>query len=247
MFPKIVVPQNGWWKSWKTLFKQMDDLGGFNPLFSVQHPFRPLNRWKKRPTIPNDREYHFRSLRVFQMLVHCSTDRHHRDLDPYIPTERYTPVIKHSLVFVATCRHFAMLVIPNGFGGHQGFIAMLVIGFPGFPDGNPTNCLARFWWFFSNLIVATCWRSVSSTTSSVLTWSLGSYVRWCLVMLEKNMLDTSLLECCYVSRFLVVFKHVLSYQQLLGKAMLVMFWIGFKNHLRPTTPTTKEWRIKHKK
>ena len=42
-------------------------------------------------------------------------------------------------------------------------------------------------------------------------------------MLEKNMLDTSLLDCCYVSRFLVVFKNVLSYQQLLGEAMLVVF------------------------
>ena len=44
-----------------------------------------------------------------------------------------------------------------------------------------------------------------------------------LVDVRKNMLDTSLLDCCYVSRFLVVFQNVLSYQQLLGEAMLVVF------------------------
>ena len=32
VFPKIGVPQNGWWKEWKTLLK-LDDLGE-NPLFS---------------------------------------------------------------------------------------------------------------------------------------------------------------------------------------------------------------------
>ena len=31
MFPKIVVPQNGWWKSWKTLLKWMT--WGFSPYF----------------------------------------------------------------------------------------------------------------------------------------------------------------------------------------------------------------------
>ena len=37
--PKIggKTPQNGWFISWKTPFK-MDDLGGKNPLFLVQHP-----------------------------------------------------------------------------------------------------------------------------------------------------------------------------------------------------------------
>ena len=34
--PKIGVPENGWFISWKTLLKQMDDLGGvpLTPLFS---------------------------------------------------------------------------------------------------------------------------------------------------------------------------------------------------------------------
>ena len=53
-----------------------------------------------------------------------------------------------------------------------------------------------------------------------------------LVDVRKNMLDTSLLDCCYVSRFLVVFQNVLSYQQLLGEAMLVVFRMGPKKEDR---------------
>ena len=37
LFPKIGVPQNGWWKSWKTLLK-MDDLGGNTHHFR-KHPY----------------------------------------------------------------------------------------------------------------------------------------------------------------------------------------------------------------
>ena len=36
VFPKILVPHNGWFTMEKPI--KMDDLGGFNPLFLVQHP-----------------------------------------------------------------------------------------------------------------------------------------------------------------------------------------------------------------
>ena len=40
VFPKIVVPQIGWFISWKTENPiKIYDLGGFAPLFLVQHPW----------------------------------------------------------------------------------------------------------------------------------------------------------------------------------------------------------------
>ena len=39
VFPRIVVPQNGRWKSWSLPYEQMDDLGGCFPLFSECHPY----------------------------------------------------------------------------------------------------------------------------------------------------------------------------------------------------------------
>ena len=93
---------------------------------------------------------------------------------------------------------------------------MLVRSATFLPYGNPKNCLARFWYIFLNLIAT---NMLYPTTSSVVhdLWEAM------LVDVRKNMLDTSLLDCCYVSRFLVVFQNVLSYQQLLGEAMLVVF------------------------
>ena len=139
----------------------------------------------------------------------------------------YTPVIKHGLLFLATYGHPAMLVTPDGFWPDQGFFAMLVRSAIFLPDGNPKNCLARFWYIFLNLIAT---NMLYPTTSSVLhdLWEAM------LVMLEKNMLDTSLLDCCYVSRFLVVFKNVLSYQQL---------WIGSQKEER-TNGNHLLWKLK---
>ena len=83
----------------------------------------------------------------------------------YIQKLIYTPVIKHGLLFLATYGHPTMLVTADGFWPDQGFFAMLVRSAIFLPDGNPKNCLARFWCFFLNLIAT---NMLYPTTSSVL-------------------------------------------------------------------------------
>ena len=64
MFPKIGVPQNGWFISWKTLLN-IGWFGGFSPrLFLVQHPYsdagkrttaKQLSWWRPQFPLPNRR------------------------------------------------------------------------------------------------------------------------------------------------------------------------------------------------
>ncbi len=39
MFPKIGVPQNGWFRMENQI--KIDDLGGKNPYFLEEHPYKP--------------------------------------------------------------------------------------------------------------------------------------------------------------------------------------------------------------